>query len=293
MNDKNNTSTPEQKRAIELAYLDREIESLESLERSDALLSQGLERLKTLRHQRDLTRAGGSHVSQTAGTPEPENPTPLEAGDAPEVERAPTIELTVSPGEQAAGAPQVPSNVAAAEEPTLWDLNWIVGQVVGGIANIDTSGRFRAETAVRQAIATERLAAMAEVRELRAMLDDGARGALSYVGPADRLEVAVLTRMAPLLSVPDQVAATDHADGADDGGEAASLGEDLPAPHTGLTMLDRVRHILREWTWEGKHGAVERVVFALAGGDTIWEHEEVARLMDHAEARTGGKTDGG
>ena len=71
--------------------------------------------------------------------------------------------------------------------------------------------------------ALERIANMAEARELRAMLDDGARGALAYVGPADGLVAAVLTRVAPLLSVPDQVAADDHADSAGDGGEAASL----------------------------------------------------------------------
>lgn len=290
MSDINNTSTPEQKRQIELAYLNREIEALAEIPPS--IMSDGDKgRLKTLHHQRDVTLASaGSHAPQAAGTPEPENPPPLEAVEPPfpGAQGAPH-EIEIEPDGSAGGAPPFPAAAEAAPEATTWDVNWLIHQFMAGIANIDTSGRVVAEASMRTARATERLATMAEARELRIRFVDGP------VPPAgiERSVAAYTARMASLLSVPDQVAATDHAVGAGEGGEAASLGESPPVSLSPLPMLERIRHILREWTWEGKHHAVERVVFALSGGDTIWEGEETARLAGHAAKRTEAQTDGG
>ncbi len=166
-----NPETPEAKRAIELAYLNRQIESLESLERSDALLLPGLERLKTLQHQRDMTRAGGSNPPEPAGTPEPENPSPLEA-DAPPFPGAqgPPHEIEIGPGQSSGGASPFPVP-SESTDPVVWDVNWLIHQAMAGLTNIDTSNRIQCEAQMRQAAALERLASMAEARELKSAFD--------------------------------------------------------------------------------------------------------------------------
>lgn len=90
----------------------------------------------------------------------------------------------------------------------------------------DDAARRKIDPRLRQAEALERLASMAEARELRE-LSDSSFGDLLFdeeidPGPQARIDRGYLARLRPLLSVQEQVAATSDATRAGDGGEAAS-----------------------------------------------------------------------
>jgi hypothetical protein len=86
----------------------------------------------------------------------------------------------------------------AAPPPAVFSLDWFVGELATAARNGDTSLRRLCDSADRIAVAQERIAAMAEAAELRAVLRDGP-GEPSSDAYTKMAERAYSTFVAPLI----------------------------------------------------------------------------------------------